>query len=253
METRRIDLPRTAHRLAALLVIHAFALLCSAEESAEGYLIAARQAMQNRDRDQAAANYLKAISLDPSNADAQAELGVVYFDMEKLKAAEARFSRSLSLDPQNLTAKLGMARVYICKGESRKAQDLLKEVEAAGVGRPACPSQRGPRLLQVELLGRARRELRGSSRTEIKDVTASVRTARMYNRLGEYKQAIEFLTPIIADNPDVAMLHVQLGIADQGQGHLTEAKESFDKAIELSKDGDPAAAMAREQLKRMGK
>ncbi|MEW6357527.1 MAG: tetratricopeptide repeat protein [Planctomycetota bacterium] len=236
----------TIRRLAVLCV-----LCCATVVIGEGgqYLSAARQAMQSGDHTAAIENYMKAISADPTNADAQAELGVAYLQMNNLKAAENRFSKAKSIEPKNTMALLGQAILQARQGEKEKAKALLKEVEQTGVGRGGGLAERRENRIEQRLLQLARREIIGSTREDAKDTVSVSRSAAQMIRMGNYKEAVELLKPLLNDKPETAMLWVQYGKAHQGQGNWTDAKAAFNKAIEITNDSGPAAQMARQQLK----
>lgn len=239
-------------RAAVVVLVCACCVTCLAGEDAQAYLMEARRAMRDRDWKTASKRYLKAVGADPSNADIHAELGVAYLNLDNLTAAESRFKKALSLDDRNATAKIGLSRIYARKGDQKKALEYLRE------GRQLCrrahggQDARGPAAIQKQMLEAAKREFKGSTKTEVRDLRGTLLSARQLSRAGQYQQAIDLLLPAIKTNPDAAMLYVQLGVAYHGQGNRTEAKEALNKAIDLSKEGDPAAALARSQLVRMG-
>lgn len=145
--------------------------------------------------------------------------------------------------------RAGMAIVYIRKDERDKAAPLLKEAQGMHAGDAQGRAGLGQEMLKKRLLAMAQREMGSSIKSDAKDVAAVMRMAARYNRLGEYRDAEELLVPVIAENPNSAMLSVQLGAAYHEQGNWTKAKEAFETAIALSKNAGPAAQIAREQLK----
>jgi Tfp pilus assembly protein PilF len=59
-------------------------------------------------RKEAEENLLKAIELDPSNAEPYAQLGKLYQKAGLLKRAESRFQEALRWDRNNQTARKGL-------------------------------------------------------------------------------------------------------------------------------------------------
>ncbi|NOZ22781.1 MAG: tetratricopeptide repeat protein [Planctomycetes bacterium] len=215
----------------------------------EQYLLAARRAMRSRDHTTAIENYLKAIAADPANADIHAELGIAYLNMNNLSGADSRLKKAKSIDPKNTVALLGLALLYSRRGEKDKAKQSLKEAEQTGAGRGGGLRGGGENRLEQRLLQQARREVAGATRTEVKGTVSVSRKAAQLIRMGDYKEAVELITPILDDKPESAMLYVWLGKAYQGEGNWTEAKEAFNKAIDLSNGSGSAGRVARRQLK----
>ena len=96
-------------------------------------------AVSLRDRDSAQAETLleRALQLDPKLADADVQLGIIYFARKNFETAIAAFQKAIAIDPKLEEAHYRLAQAYARIGEKQKAQKefeihdhLLKESTA---------------------------------------------------------------------------------------------------------------------------
>jgi tetratricopeptide (TPR) repeat protein len=79
----------------------------------------------------AAANFRKAISLDPNSFDAWQSLGIMSVVDEQWPDAVAAFRQALRLNPGNLDAAAGMARANVKLGELDSAERYVDRIGTA--------------------------------------------------------------------------------------------------------------------------
>ncbi len=144
--------------------------------------------------------------IDPSDAGAHNNLGVLYHQKGLVAEAIAAFSRALELDPKMQVAQANLEVAYRNTGYyDRRVAELHERVRRA-------PDDRD-----------ARWEL-----------------ARTYASLGHHEDAVREFEALLARSPgDVAAL-IQLGLALKASGHLEEACDRFGEARDL----DPESSLA---------
>jgi tetratricopeptide (TPR) repeat protein len=76
--------------------------------------------------DKAAANFRKALALDPRLIPTLISLGKAYRKLGKGEEAKQTFERALALAPQNVEAELGLAETLVENGALREAEDRFR-------------------------------------------------------------------------------------------------------------------------------
>jgi len=108
------------------IVLGAFALSAQTKEAAVGsHLQRAEQARQRGDLEAAVSEFKKAAELDPTHAEAQAHLGMLYNRMGKLAESTESFERALRLQPNLPRVNVLLAFNYQAAGRCRDAIPLL--------------------------------------------------------------------------------------------------------------------------------
>ena len=137
--------------------------------------------------------------IDPSDAGAHNNLGVLYYQKGLVEDAIAAFSRALELDPKMQVAQRNLEIAYHDTGYYDRQVAQLRE-----------------RLRQVPDDRDARWEL-----------------GRAYAILGSHEHAVEEFEQLLAHRPkDVAAI-IQLGLAEKNRGRPEVATEWFMRAVEL--------------------
>src|SRR5690348_9944906 len=110
------------------VLLFSTALLCGQSKDAEVavHLQKGADAQGRRDLQAAVEEFRKAIALDPSRAEAQARLGMVYQDLGKLPEAASAFEQALKLNPEIPGVGLLLAFTYQGMGKSREAIPYLE-------------------------------------------------------------------------------------------------------------------------------
>jgi uncharacterized protein (TIGR02466 family) len=149
--------------------------------------------------DVAIEHYLKAIQLNPDNAEAHNNLGVAYKENGDLTAAIESYQKAISLKPDYAEAYNNLGSVLQEKGDHKAAIETYQRV-----------IELTPSIAQVHSnLGAA------------------------YKENGDLTAAIESYQEAISIDPDYAEAHNNLGIAQKIEGYLEEAIESLTRALQL--------------------
>jgi tetratricopeptide (TPR) repeat protein len=160
--------------------------------------------------DDAAAEFRKAIELDPKDAKAHVGLGLTLDKQGRLDEAVAEYRRAIERDP-----KLAMAHIDL--GSALNEQGKRDEAAA---------------------------EFRKAIALDPKDAVAHHNLGSALNEQGKRDEAAAEFRKAIDLDPKDAWAHYNLGIALRDQGKRDEAAAEFRKAIEL----DPKNAWAHYNL-----
>jgi tetratricopeptide (TPR) repeat protein len=145
--------------------------------------------------------------IDPTDAGAHNNLGVLYFQKGMIAEAIAAFSRGLELDPKMQVAQRNLEIAYHNTGYyDRRVSELQERLRQS-------PDDRDARLE----LGRA------------------------YAALGQFDEAVAEFEQILAHHPRDAAAVIQLGMAEKARGRLEIAADWFEQAQAL----DPASSVVQ--------
>ncbi|HEV8123690.1 MAG TPA: tetratricopeptide repeat protein [Gemmatimonadales bacterium] len=144
--------------------------------------------------------------IDPSDAGAHNNLGVLYYQKSLIAEAIAEFTRALELDPKMQVAQANLEIAYRNTGYYDRRVAELSE-----------------RLRRTPDDGDAHWEL-----------------GRTYASLGHHEDAIREFEAMLVRNPDDVPTMIHLGLALKASGRLDEASERFGQAREK----DPESSLA---------
>ena len=145
--------------------------------------------------------------IDPSDAGAHNNLGVLYYQKGLVPEAIAGFTRALELDPKMEVAQANMAIAYQNTGyyDTRVA------------------------------------ELREALRRQPDDRTARWELGRVFAALGNHTDAIAEFETLLSRHPGDVPALIQLGMAEKARGGMDQASEWFRRAAER----DPESSIAQ--------
>jgi len=135
--------------------------------------------------------------IDPSDAGAHNNLGVLYYNKGLLGEAVAAFSRALELDPKMQVAQRNLEIAYFNTG----------------------------------YYDRRVAELKDRLRVQADDRDARWELGRTYALLGHVDHAVEEFSQLLRFYPDDVGAIVQLGLAEKGSGDLENAQRWFSRAL----------------------
>lgn len=184
----------------------------------------------------------------PANAGAEYMLGLSAWKSGDLKGARAALDRSIALDPRNVKALLNSARVLLDLGKTDEALDRVNSVLA--IDSTSAVARR--------LQGRA---LHGSGDAEgaidaylsalaidERDVWSLNNLGLVYIEQGRNDEALLPLSRAVELQPRAPVFQNNLGIALERTGHIAQATEAFEAALESDSSYTRAAvSLARVQ------
>jgi tetratricopeptide (TPR) repeat protein len=140
--------------------------------------------------------------IDPSDAGAHNNLGVLYYQKGLVPEAIEQFTRALELDPKMQVAQRNLEIAYHNTGfYDRRVAELQERLRQA-------PDEREPRW-----------EL-----------------GRTYAILGAYDEAVAEFEELLAHRPKDVAAMIQLGLAEKSRGRLELATDWFLRAVEEEPD-----------------
>jgi tetratricopeptide (TPR) repeat protein len=145
--------------------------------------------------------------IDPSDAGAHNNLGVLYYNKGLYEEAAAAFTKALELDPRMHVAQRNLEVAYFNTGD----------------------------------YDRRIAELREKLRFRADDRDARWELGRAYAVLGQSGEAVAEFTALLRHHPNDLGAVVQLGLAEKASGNLGAAEHWFEEAIRL----DPASSVTR--------
>ncbi len=156
--------------------------------------------------------------IDPSDAGAHNNLGVLYHQKGLIAEAIEEFTRALELDPKMQVAQDNLETAYSASGyyDTRVA------------------------------------ELQGRLRHQPDDRDARWQLGRAYASLGHHAEAVAEFEALVSRHPKDAPAIIQLGLAQKAGGHMDEASEWFEQARQLEPDSSVARFYCGEALYNRG-
>lgn len=228
---RRAQLLLAEKRVAAALVD--LQTLLDEQPEASIYLLRGTINHERGDWNTAAADFTRAIELDPQNAEAWAARGQVRLEQGELQAARQDFASAEALAPGGAGA-LGLAAIDRLQGNTDQAFAAVDKLLEAQPFWPLAHLEKA-RLHQVrQQFAEAEAELDlavryGSQR-------AQVRYARgeFHRQRGNYEAAMRDLQAAVELSPDCADYQASLGLTEFRRKQFTVAQQSFERALAQS-------------------
>jgi tetratricopeptide (TPR) repeat protein len=181
-----------------------------ATEDAAIYLLMSSVHLQNNKLNEAEESARKAVALNPDDLEGQIQLSSVLEKLGKNDAAEKGLRELLQNQPDNATALNNLG--YFLLERTPRQQEALKLIEQAIAIEPVNGSF-------LDSLGWA------------------------HYKLGNLDKARESLEKAVVYSRRSATAHEHLGDVLQKQGHVTEAKRQWEKALEHSIQADEIARL----------
>ncbi len=207
----------------------------------EAYLLMSRLQTVDKDYSAALPTALKALQIDPKDADAYQQIGQIYLLQGNNDAAIHAYEQAMALVPQSALVPTQIASIYMNEGNLAKATALLQQ--ALKLDPNLWPAANNLAWIYAEqnqnlddALGLAQRaQAEQPGEPQISDTLAWV----MY-RKGNYTGAIPLLQDCIKKAPDSAQFHYHLGMVLVANGEKAEGKTELQAALHLKLDNQDA-------------
>jgi tetratricopeptide (TPR) repeat protein len=175
------------------------------------------------------------VDKDPKDTDSLVMLGRLYKVSQDSNASEAAYKKALEIDPDNEDALTGLAMVYSDLGDSKRATELLEKLSAKN------PSPRALMALAASYeqvheyalaAGACRRALAlDPSRVEIKqDLARNLAISEQFD------EALKLYQELATENPRDPQANLRMSQIYRQQRKLDLARQSLNKASEISPD-----------------
>jgi tetratricopeptide (TPR) repeat protein len=195
-------------------------------------------------RDEAIAEFQKAIELEPDNADAYRNLGTVYVEQGKYEESVAAYEKAIELAPDFGEAYGDLAGVYTYLGRLEEAVAAGKKAIELAPDYATAHNNLGFAYAEKGMLDEAVAEFQEAIRLDPEDPLPHVNLGLVYRNQGKLDEAIAEYEEAIKLDPDDAEKYNSLAIVYYTQGKTDEAIATWKKAIEI----DPTNANSHKNL-----
>lgn len=202
----------------------------------ELYTLRGRAYLGKGDRQQARANFEKALAISPTYLPAATRLAYLDVEANNMPAARKRFESIIAIDKENVPAMITLAQFAIAAGDTARAISWLERA------RLLKPSAVEPRLLLAQLfldmqqghkalaLVEEARELNPDHR-DLPDLLGRAQLAT-----GDTASAYATFSQIAQASPNSALAHYRLATVYMAKRDWRSASNAFAKSIELKPD-----------------
>ncbi|HEY4745645.1 MAG TPA: tetratricopeptide repeat protein [Desulfuromonadaceae bacterium] len=204
--------------------------------------------MANKQNDQAATTFKKALALDPQNTTAYKYLGQIYLSQGKNSDAIKAFKQLVSImsttasayaapppskstltatAPTLQTAYVSLGNAYLQNKQYGDSEKAFKKAEQLNPRDPIAPYTLGQQYLTQGNLDGALAQFQKTEKISPKDGNVYYALGEVYNKKGDYKDAVKNLTKSLTLKPDFPAANYELGVAYSGLGQMDEAKKQL--------------------------
>jgi len=184
----------------------------------------------------------RAIAISPAWADAHEAAGVILGRLGRHREAIEAMQRLLEIDPSSVMAHSNLSLFFNQLGDVEQAEHHLAMATRASMGAPTIDTVRQSEEAEAD---RRRREGMFLQVLEIDpdDALAHFGLGELALERECFAEAIEHLEEAIVGDPTHAAAILALGAAHEALGHSDQARETYEKGIDVAaKKGDANTA-----------
>lgn len=193
-----------------------------------------------------AKQYLEALQRVQSNSPASKLLARIYLADGNSGLAVTVLEAYLRAQPGDGQALTLLASAHLASGRHAKATALMQEALKAQ-DNPAFRTALGMSLVRGGQAADGIAELEAAYRKDPRERQAAIALVQLYLRTGQSRKAVTMAERLVKEQPANAGLHNLVGLAHGQSGNAAAARNSFEKALQLS----PALAVAKLNLARL--
>ncbi|HEY1947768.1 MAG TPA: protein kinase [Bryobacteraceae bacterium] len=183
--------------------------------------------------EQATAEYLRAIELEPANGDAYRRLGEAYRRNSQPGEALASFRKGIEVDPQQYRNFQALGSFYYKRANYEEAAKQFRTAVALAPNEAPLHYAIGAVELDLGHLDTAENELRTSIRLqETPSALHTLGLVLMYQKRDA--QAVPVIVRALALGPERYLWWLDLGTAYRRVGRKSDAKSSYSRGLELA-------------------
>ena len=178
--------------------------------------------------------------------------GNLFFEHGDFKAAAGAFRQSLELDPQNARAHYNLGLVLDRLNDPQGAQREFAKAIALDPKLALAYNAEGALELKSGHITKAQAAFQQAIRVDPQYAEAKNSLGTLYAKLGRNAEAVSLFREAVEDSPDYPQPYLNWGLVLASQGDLSRAKEMFEKALRLSPnlpEARKALQMVEETLK----
>jgi tetratricopeptide (TPR) repeat protein len=179
---RRLAKVERTFKLRFVLLVLAFQLNSACgHRSADSYLKAGDEAMQNTHLADAESDYRQAIQIAPNDAQPHLALGSLYIFEHKPQQAQTELMKALELEPNNPKAHAALANAYTAQSQLGAAEAQGRAAVALATANAEYRMTLGTTLQNEQKLGAAEAEYRTAIGLEPRNAHAHLALASLLN------------------------------------------------------------------------
>jgi len=203
-------------------------------ENGRGYLEKGKSFIILKERKNAQSALSRAAGLLPGNTEPRMLLGDLYTQAGDFNAALKQFTKVIELAPQNVDAHIKAAHAHTLMGNPKAALETLKKIAEKFYDNPVVLKEMGLAEYQTGDTASAKRDLSRFAQTGEADLNAFVVLGRIYDGLGQYRQALNMYEKALPldDNKTMAQRRVDNEKAKLGGKAATEETNPLAGSLE---------------------
>jgi tetratricopeptide (TPR) repeat protein len=191
--------------------------------------------------------YSSRVDVHPNDADAHQSLGETYLRLGRHDEALVEFAMTLMLATGRADAYAGMAEVHLKEGRYADAVEASRRALELDVDHRQARYSLATSLLRLGRTEEGQAELATFQRQQTEDAAAHARELELgglkreaseSSASGDHEKAVALLRKALLLEPNVAVSHLNLGLALLYAGHPAEAIEHFKSAVSLNAPPD---------------
>ncbi len=186
----------------------------------------------------------KIIELNPDDAAAHYNLGVLLNDLKRYDEAEKEYREAIRVDPEYAAAHSSLGDLLNNRGRYDEAEKEYKDAIRADPDDAIPHSNLGVLLNDLKRYDEAEKEYREAIRVDPDDAAAHSNLGSLLNGLERYYEAEKAWRVAIQADPDHATAHYNLGVLLNDLERYDEAEKECREAIRV----DPSLAEAHANL-----
>jgi tetratricopeptide (TPR) repeat protein len=207
---------------------------------------------RNQDYVSARVKFEKAVAVDPNNADAHYNLGLIYFGDRNLEKAVVQYKKAIALDPRHANARLNLG---IALAQAGSYDQAVAEYEEAIKVRPDFAEAYNNLAVAQENRGKleeAKKAYREATRIKPGYFDATYNLALLFQKKKEYREAVKvFISagrikpkePYVSYN--LACCYARLGDREHAFSSLQAAIDNGFEYVEIIEKYSPDLASLR--------
>ncbi len=184
--------------------------------------------------DEALADYRRAASLQPQQAEPHLSAGILLETQNRFADAEQEYKQALVLDPNSSDAVTGLANIYMRGQKFTEAEEYLRKALALHPESAPLHIQLARVLAAEGKNDAAMPEMEAGIKLAPGDETALRELANLYATAGKIDLAEAIHHKLLIAHPSDAELHRELGQDLLRQMKFPEAKQQFSTALQLN-------------------
>jgi tetratricopeptide (TPR) repeat protein len=188
---------------------------------------------------EAAAEWRKAVAMNPKEASNHFNLGGALFDAGSVVEAIAQYNQALDLSPEYAETHTNLAAALARNGNLDDAIAHFTKALELNPANTSARSNLGAVLAQAGRTGEAIPYLRDAAAERPRDADAQTNLGLALALARQFDEAIRCLQEAVTASPDSSEYRFNLGRVLVDAGHFAEAIPHFEQAVRLSHGREP--------------